>query len=59
KNVTLAQRRAEVVREHLIRRGIPAHRLLAIGVGSQRTEAVTPQREQLNRSVTFQAVING
>jgi OOP family OmpA-OmpF porin len=59
KNIILAQRRAEVVREHLIRQGIPAQRLSAIGVSSSTTDAGAMQQEQLNRSVTFQVIING
>jgi outer membrane protein OmpA-like peptidoglycan-associated protein len=59
KNITLARRRAEGVREHLIRQGIPAHRLSAIGISSRAADPAVPRQEQLNRSVTFQVVING
>jgi OOP family OmpA-OmpF porin len=59
KNIALAQRRAEVVREHLIHKGIPAHRLLAIGASSRAADTAPGQQGQLDRSVTFQVAING
>jgi len=59
KNLTLAQQRAEMVREHLMLRGIPAHHMQAIGVGSRRLKATaSAPPDQLLRSVTFQVRIN-
>jgi outer membrane protein OmpA-like peptidoglycan-associated protein len=58
KNVTLAQSRAEAIREYLIDQGIPAYRLQAVGVGNHPSDAAAPPQKQLNRSVTFQVIIN-
>lgn len=61
KNLMLGQRRAEVVRGHLIHEGIPIHYLQAIGIGYSATGAPPSpsNRKGLNRSVTFRVVING
>jgi outer membrane protein OmpA-like peptidoglycan-associated protein len=61
KNLMLGQRRAEVVREHLIHQGIPAHHLQAIGVSMRAMDGQpSPSNHpDLSRSVTFQVAING
>lgn len=61
KNLTLGQRRAEVVREHLISQGIAAHYIQTISV-SKRAMISPPSpsnHRELSRSVTFQVAING
>jgi OOP family OmpA-OmpF porin len=59
-NLALAQRRAEMVREHLVHQGIPPHHLQAIGVSSlPPATTVAEFHDQLRRSVTFHTAING
>jgi outer membrane protein OmpA-like peptidoglycan-associated protein len=60
KNLVLGQRRAEVVREHLILQGIPTHHLQAIGVSRAMEGQPSPSNHpDLSRSVRFQVAING
>jgi outer membrane protein OmpA-like peptidoglycan-associated protein len=52
-NDDLSKRRAESVRDYLIRRGIPADRVRAVGIGSRRPVAdnATPEGRANNRRV--------
>jgi outer membrane protein OmpA-like peptidoglycan-associated protein len=61
KNLVLGQRRAEVVREHLIGEGLAPHFMDAIGVGSRVLggPSTPAAKRELRRSVTFQVAING
>jgi OOP family OmpA-OmpF porin len=60
KNLLLGQRRAAVVREHLVSEGVPPQYLNAIGVSSRllRGPSTPEDNRELRRSVTFQLTIN-
>jgi OOP family OmpA-OmpF porin len=54
-NVALSQRRADAVRDHLIARGVPRERLVAVGYGTSRPIAPNDSEadRSLNRRVQF------
>ncbi len=58
RNLKLSQRRAEAVKRYLIKKGIPAERLVAKGYGESRplVKNDTPAHKQLNRRVEFKVI---
>ncbi|MCS6915327.1 MAG: OmpA family protein [Myxococcota bacterium] len=54
-NFALSQRRAQAVRQYLLRRGVPESRLVAVGFGAQQPVADNDSEEgrAQNRRVTF------
>ena len=54
-NLKLSQRRADSVRNYLIKQGVPADRLLAVGFGETKpiSSNGTPRGKEINRRVAF------
>ncbi len=60
KNVILSQQRADVIRDYLIKNGIPAEHVIAKGYGSSQpiSDNQSPEGKQKNRRIEVKKIVN-
>ena len=55
-NLFYAKTRAEAVKDALVKNGIPASRIVTVGVGSSQPVAGEKENDEINRRVTFKVI---